>query len=228
MSSDSSFILLPNRVNVNSINDDVPNQINTEVNYSLNVVEDESSSIESMEHPIGSGNWWDWNAVKGNWELLENHVSEDDISITSDILLEGNKEYPIDSGIWWSWDSENYAWQKIEQSLGLVEQDTNNKNVDITLNEVQSEAKEITDVMSIDDLIDDPENLIRQGNTVNLAVQESNHICWACVKPLGNVGWSFCPTCGARYHSSKLNECNSQDLFNCINCAQSTSGFIRI
>ena len=269
MLNDASFTLLPNKVNVNPISDGVLNQINTEVNHSLNVAEDqsytpftvewmeyplatgnwwyrensladwsfwnpqgkhevESSTIESMEHPEGSGNWWDWNAVKGDWEILENHVSEGEISITSDILLGDHKEYPIGSGIWWSWDSENYLWQKIVQSLDLVEQDTNIKNVDFTLNEVQPETKEMTHMMAIDDLIDDSEYLMNQDSVVSIAVQESNHICWACVKPLSNVDWSFCPTCGARYHSSESNECNSQNLFNCINCAQSTSEFIQI
>ena len=269
MLNDASFTLLPNKVNVNPIPDDVPNQINTEVNHSLNVAEDQSftpftvewmeyplatgnwwfrensladwsfwnpqdkhevepSTIESMEYPEGSGNWWDWNAVKGDWELLENHVSEGEISITSDILLGDHKEYPIGSGIWWSWDSENYVWQKIEQSLDLVEQDTNITNVHSTLNEVQPETEEMTDMMAIDDLIDDSENLINQDSAVSIAVQESNHICWSCVKPLSSGDWSFCPTCGARYHSSESNECNSQNLFNCINCAQSTSEFIQI
>ena len=269
MLNDASFTLLPNKVNVNPINEEVPNQINTEVNHSLSIAEDqastpftvewmeyplatgnwwyrenslavwnfwdpqsrhavESSSIQSMEHPEGSGKWWDWNAVKGEWEFLENHVSEGDISITSDILIEEHKEYPIGSGIWWYWDSENSDWQKIEQSLDIVEQDTNINDVDFTLNDPQFESKEINDLMNIDNLIDDSENPISQGDAVTIAVQESNHICWACVKPLSNVGWSYCPTCGARYHSSESNECNPQELFNCINCAQSTSVFIQI
>ena len=112
--------------------------------------------------------------------------------------------------------------------MDIVEQDTNINDVDFTLNDPQFESKEINDLMNIDNLIDDSENPISQGDAVTIAVQESNHICWACVKPLSNVGWSYCPTCGARYHSSESNECNPQELFNCINCAQSTSVFIQI
>ena len=55
--------------------------------------------------------------------------------------------------------------------------------------------------------------------------QQPVTMCWSCRKPIIGM-MRGCPSCGARYHTGGIPDCDAHSLENCLNCRASAEDFL--
>ena len=227
-----SFALQPNKVSLTN---------HQEFNYQSSEIGSQTSLIneEWMEWPITSGNWWYRENNLQEWNLWNPTVENNELDAVSSTFTESNseiKEYPEGSGDWWNWNSVEGKWDYLE----------NHSQDDVALTSESDAVVEYKEYpegsgtwWSWDSLISEwvlynPQPLeqendysVNDNEEISTGQQESNFVCWACVKPLEGAEWSYCTCCGARYHSTNSESCNFiHNVFVCLSCGQPANGFV--
>jgi hypothetical protein len=149
---------------------------------------------ELVEHPVGSGNWWAWDAAGAVWQRQEPEVHAGAIQEDT-FATDGVAEFTPDP-------TEFYSGQSHEQLGTSVEPTSAYKEVHLH-----------------PEIVGQEEASIQQAH-------DPNHVCWVCVQPLSATDWTYCPSCGARYHGSAPGFCGAGALTHCRNCTQPAHQFV--